>query len=161
MKQQLLLLEDVGGLGRSGDLVVAKPGYVRNYLIPQKKAIIAGSRTLKLQEKLREQRKIQADNDRKESEKLAADLVDIVLEFCVKVDPENNMYGSVTITDIIEAAAEKNIILKRQNFPHAHYAIKSLGKKKILLKLKEDVVASLHVEVTPENELETSNPKTA
>lgn len=40
MKQQLLLLEDVDGLGRSGDIVTARPGYFRNYLIPQKKPLL-------------------------------------------------------------------------------------------------------------------------
>ena len=54
MKPQLLLLEDVDGLGRSGDLVSAKPGYVRNYLLPKKKAVVASAGTLRLQAKLQE-----------------------------------------------------------------------------------------------------------
>lgn len=107
MKQQLLLLEDIEGLGRSGDVVTARPGYVRNFLLPQQKAVIAGTRTLRLQAKLKEQRMIQAAEDKAESEKLAEMLKDIVLEFQVRVDPDNNMYGSVTIADIIAAAEEK------------------------------------------------------
>lgn len=151
MKQQLLLLEDVDGLGRSGDIVTARSGYSRNYLIPQKKAIIAGAGTLRLQAKLKEERMRRAAADREESEKLAETLKSIVLEFQVRVDPDNNMYGSVTIADMIQAAAEKNIVLTRKNFPHSHYAIKNLGKKSVPLKLKEDVPATLTVEVTSEN----------
>ncbi|WP_286027278.1 50S ribosomal protein L9 [Chlamydia gallinacea] len=151
MKQQLLLLEDVDGLGRSGDIVTARPGYFRNYLIPQKKAIIAGAGTLRLQAKLKEERMRRAAADREESEKLAETLKSIVLEFQVRVDPDNNMYGSVTIADMIQAAAEKGIILTRKNFPHSHYAIKNLGKKNVALKLKEDVSATLVVEVTSES----------
>ncbi|ANH78746.1 50S ribosomal protein L9 [Candidatus Chlamydia sanziniae] len=161
MKQQLLLLQDVEGLGRSGDLVTARSGYIRNYLIPQKKAIIAGIGTLRLQTKLKEQRLLQAAADKAESEKLAELLKDIVLEFQVRVDPENKMYGSVTISDMIEAAANKNIPLLRKNFPHAHYAIKNLGKKRVPLKLKEEVTAILIVDVISDNEyvvvLESSN----
>ncbi|AAP05557.1 50S ribosomal protein L9 [Chlamydia caviae] len=151
MKQQLLLLEDVDGLGRSGDIVTARPGYVRNYLMPQKKAVIAGAGTLRLQAKLKEERLLRAAEDRAESEKLAEALRDVILEFQVRVDPDNNMYGSVTISDIIDEAAKKNIILTRKNFPHSHYAIKNLGKKSVPLKLKEDVTATLFVEVSSES----------
>ncbi|BAE80970.1 50S ribosomal protein L9 [Chlamydia felis Fe/C-56] len=151
MKQQLLLLEDVDGLGRSGDIVTARPGYVRNYLLPQKKAIIAGAGTLRLQAKLKEERLLRAAEDRAESEKLAELLKDLVLEFQVRVDPDNNMYGSVTISDIIAEAAKKNVILTRKNFPNAHYAIKNLGKKSVPLKLKEGVTATLFVEVSSES----------
>ncbi|SYX09278.1 50S ribosomal protein L9,50S ribosomal protein L9,Ribosomal protein L9,ribosomal protein L9,Ribosomal protein L9, C-terminal domain [Chlamydia poikilotherma] len=151
MKQQLLLLEDVDGLGRSGDIVTARPGYIRNYLMPKKKAVIAGAGTLRLQAKLKEERLLRAAEDRAESEKLAEALRDIILEFQVRVDPDNNMYGSVTISDIIDEAAKKNVILTRKNFPHSHYAIKNLGKKSVPLKLKEDVTATLFVEVSSES----------
>ncbi|AHK63447.1 50S ribosomal protein L9 [Chlamydia avium] len=151
MKRQLLLLEDVDGLGRSGDIVTARPGYFRNYLIPKKKAVIAGAGTLRLQAQLKEERMRRAAADREESEKLAETLKNIVLEFQVRVDPDNNMYGSVTIADMIQAAAQKNIVLTRKNFPHSHYAIKNLGKKNVPLKLKEDVPATLIVEVVSEN----------
>ncbi|WP_213357470.1 50S ribosomal protein L9 [Chlamydiifrater phoenicopteri] len=162
MKQQLLLLEDVDGLGRSGDIVTAKPGHVRNYLLPKRKAVIAGANTLKLQEKLREERKIKAQQDRVLSEALAKELQGIVLEFPVKVDPEQNMYGSVTVTDLIAGAAEKNITLTKKNFPSAHYAIKTLGMKKVALKLNEDVDAILVVEVFPEGqELKVSTPSSS
>ena len=46
MANQFLLIEDVDALGRSGDVVKAKPGYARNFLLPQKKAVIADKHTL-------------------------------------------------------------------------------------------------------------------
>lgn len=159
MKQQLLLLEDIDGLGRSGDLVTARPGYIRNYLLPQKKAVIAGAGTLRLQARLKEERLLRAASDKEESEKLALVLKEIVLEFQVRVDPDNNMYGSVTVSDIIESAAQQNIVLTRKNFPHSHYAIKNLGKKTVPLKLKEDVTAVLTVNVVAENAFEGVLPE--
>lgn len=68
MRNQLLLLEDVEDLGRSGDLVSVKPGFARNFLIPQKKAVVAEKYTLRLQAKLKEQRAKQAESDRQEAE---------------------------------------------------------------------------------------------
>ncbi|WP_213318113.1 50S ribosomal protein L9 [Chlamydiifrater volucris] len=152
MKQQLLLLEDVDGLGRSGDIVTAKPGHARNYLLPKQKAVVAGAGTLRLQERLKEERRLKAQQDRVLSEALAKELQGVILEFPVKVDPEQNMYGSVTVADLIAGAAEKNIVLTKKNFPSAHYAIRTLGKKKVALKLNEDVDAVLVVEVFPEGQ---------
>ena len=56
MKQQLLLLEDVEALGQKGDVVSARPGYVRNYLLPQQLAVIASPNTLRKRERLRQER---------------------------------------------------------------------------------------------------------
>ncbi len=51
MKQQLLLLEDVESLGKKGEVVTAKPGYIRNFLLPKRLAVIASPNTLRKQEK--------------------------------------------------------------------------------------------------------------
>ncbi|MBQ8498552.1 50S ribosomal protein L9 [Chlamydia sp.] len=153
MKPQLLLLEDVDGLGRSGDLVVAKPGYVRNYLLPKGKAMVASAGTLRLQAKLQEQRLLQAAADKEESLRLAEMLKNVVLDFQVRVDSEHNMYGSVTISEIISAAEQKGVVLTRKNFPRTHSGIKSLGRHVIGLKLKEGVTADLYVEVRADHEI--------
>ncbi|MEG1542616.1 MAG: 50S ribosomal protein L9 [Victivallaceae bacterium] len=150
MKQQLLLLEDIEGLGRSGDLVFARPGYVRNFLLPQKKAFRATGRTLKMQELLRKQRLERAAFDKLESESLSSKLAEMVFEFFVKVDPEQRMYGSVTVTDLIQSATEKGLHLERKSFPSSHYALKELGRKLIPLRLKEGVIAHLVVDIFSE-----------
>lgn len=150
MKQQLLLLEDVEGLGRSGDLVFARSGYVRNFLLPQKKAVRATGRTLKMQELLRKQRLERAACDELESESLSSKLTEMVFEFFVKVDPEQRMYGSVTVTDLIQSAMEKGLHLERKSFPSSHYVLKELGRKSIPLKLKEGVTANLIIDIFSE-----------
>ena len=100
MKQQLLLLQDVDALGKKGDVVSAKSGYVRNFLVPKKLAVIASPNTLRKQERLRQERAKQAVVDLKESEDLAKQIESIILETRVKVDPEGHMYGSVSAGDI-------------------------------------------------------------
>ena len=149
MKQQLLLLKDVIGLGRSGDVVTANPGYTRNFLLPQKKAVIAGKQTLKMQTRLKEDREKRAAVDRKEGEEMAAKLAEVVISIEVKADPEGKMYGSVTSHDIARLMQEKGHQIERKNIVLPH-PIKILGKHIINLKLREGVPATFTLEVTPE-----------
>ena len=67
MQNQLLLIKDVDSVGRSGDIVTVRPGYARNFLLPQKLAVVADKYTLKLQAKLQEERAKQAEVDTKEA----------------------------------------------------------------------------------------------
>src|SRR5689334_18731387 len=99
MPIQLLLLDDVDELGRSGDVVAVKPGYARNFLLPKKKGVMANKHTLRMQAKLKEERAKQAEIDRREAEELAARMTGIELNIVVKVDPEGHMYGSVSALD--------------------------------------------------------------
>lgn len=146
MKQQLLLLEDVDALGRKGEIVSAKPGFIRNFLLPKGYAIIATQNTLRKQERLRAERAKQAVIDQKESEELARQIEGIVVETTVKVDPEGHMYGSVSAADIALLLQERGLPLDRKSvlLPRP---IKQTGVHKISLKLKEGVSAfcDLHI----------------
>ncbi len=148
-KNQLLLLDDVDGLGRSGDVVTAKAGYVRNFLLPQKKALIANKQTLKMRVKLQEEREKRAVQDRKEAEELSARLEGFVLSTEVKVDPEGNMYGSVTILDLARMMQEKGYPIEKRSIALGQ-PIKTVGKHTIPLKLKENVSSQFHLEILPE-----------
>ncbi|NGX60661.1 MAG: 50S ribosomal protein L9 [Chlamydiae bacterium] len=149
MKQQLLLLEDVDGLGRSGDLATAKSGFVRNYLLPKRKAVIADKHTLKMQAKLQGERAKQTAVDREASEEVSSKLSGLVLTTVVKVDPEGKMYGSVTQIELVRMLEEKGYKIDKKNVVLAH-PVKSLGNHTIELKLPEGVVAWLTLKVDPE-----------
>lgn len=151
MRQQLLLLEDVDGLGRSGEIVTAKPGFVRNFLLPKRKALIADKHTIRMQKALQEKRAEQAKVDRKESEELAIKLADVMIEQEVKVDTEGKMYGSVTQMEIARLLQEAGYALERRNLLLAH-PIKSLGTHNIKLRLKEGVEAEVRLHVFPEGQ---------
>src|SRR5690349_17723137 len=111
MRNQLLLLQDVDDLGRSGDVVSVKPGFARNFLIPQKKAVVATPFTLRLRDELQKERAKRAEIDKTASEALAQDIEGKVLEIRVKVDPDGHMYGSVGYADIIRLFAGLGIQL--------------------------------------------------
>lgn len=149
MRSQLLLLEDVEDLGRSGDIVSVKPGYCRNFLLPQKKAVVADKFTLRLQAKLQAERAKQAESDRKESEVLALQIDNKTLVVEVKVDPDGHMYGSVTASDIVRLFDQEGVKLEKRNVLLAQ-PIKTLGIHPIHLKLKEGVPVRIAVNVVSE-----------
>lgn len=146
MKQQYLLITDVEDVGRSGEIISAKLGFARNYLIPQQKAVPANPHTLRMQARLQEERAKQAAVDRKEAEALAAKLQGLTLTTTVKVDPEGNMYGSVGYADILELFAKEGIQLDRRNIG-LNKPIKTVGVLPMTLKLKEGVICdyTLHI----------------
>jgi large subunit ribosomal protein L9 len=149
MKQQLLLLEDVESLGRKGEIVSAKPGYVRNFLLPRGFAVVANANTLRKQERLRDEREKQAIVDRRESESLAKQLEGIILEIKVKVDPEGHMYGSVSALDVAQLFSDKGFVIERK-YIQLNRPIKATGMHKISLKLKEGIVVTCQLSIIPE-----------
>jgi large subunit ribosomal protein L9 len=150
MKQQLLLLQDVEALGKKGEIVTAKPGYVRNFLLPQGFAQVATKNTLRKQERLRAEREKQAVVDRKESEELASQVEGTTLEIRVKVDPEGHMYGSVSAADIAQLFQEKGLPVDKKAVL-VNKPIKVTGAHKISLKLKEGIAATCVLSIIPEN----------
>jgi large subunit ribosomal protein L9 len=154
MRNQLLLLEDVEDLGRSGDIVSVKPGYCRNFLLPQKKAVVADKYTLRMQTKLKEERSKRAETDRKEAEEMAKKIEGMVFSIEVKVDPDGHMYGSVSALDIVRLFEEKGIVIERRNVVLIH-PIKTLGVHPINLKLKEGVPANITLKVGSGGEVPT------
>jgi large subunit ribosomal protein L9 len=143
---QLLLLDDVDGLGRSGDLVEVKPGYGRNYLMPQKKAVFADKHTLLMQVRLRQKREEKAAIDRHEAEQQASLYSGIELSTIVKVDPEGHMYGSVSAQDIVLLLAERGLHLERKQIILPQ-PIKALGKHSLSVRLKEEVTFSFSITI--------------
>jgi large subunit ribosomal protein L9 len=138
MKQQYLLISDVEDIGRSGEVISVKPGFARNFLLPNQKAVPANEHTLRMQARLKEERAKQANVDRKEAEELAAKLQGLTLTIKVKVDPEGNMYGSVGYTDILELLAKEGLQMDRRNIG-LNKPIKVIGNHPLTLKLKEGV----------------------
>ncbi len=149
-KEKLLLMEDVYGLGKKGQIVQAKPGYFRNFLWPKKKAIIADANTLRMQEKLQKEREEKAKEDRKLSQGIAEKLTQIDFAISVKTDPEGKMYGSVSATDIVALLSEKDMPVERHCVKLGK-PIKQVGSYRITLLLKEEVTAIVKLTISPED----------
>lgn len=160
---KLLLLEDVESLGRSGDIVSVRPGYARNFLLPQGFAVAASANALRMQAKLIEERQKKAAVDRQESEEVAARLEGVQLSTIVKVDHEGHMYGSVNTIDILHLLQnELNIALEKRSIQLKH-PIKETGVYTIPVKLKEGVSGSFKIKVVSDidQQTEASAPQEA
>lgn len=158
-KTQLLLLEDVINLGRKGELASAKPGFVRNYLLPQKKAVIADRRTIRMQEQLQSERAVQSANDKKDSQALATRLKEKTLTTKVKNDSQGHLYGSVTSSDIVKILEDQeSITIERKNviLPKP---FKTVGIFDVNLRLKEDVEATFKLRIEGETKVQEPKPK--
>lgn len=152
MAQKILLLEDVENVGRKGEVAAVKPGYAFNYLIPQGLALVANRTALRKQAQLQEERRVRAEEERKESLELASRLEGETVEIEVKVDHEGHMYGSVTALDIIRLVKLKTgIDLDKKMIPLKH-AIKEVGISDLTVRFKEGVTAEIHVKVYPKEE---------
>jgi large subunit ribosomal protein L9 len=147
MQNHLLLLKDVENVGRSGDVVTVRPGYARNFLLPQKMAVVADKHTLRMQAKLQEERAKQAIQDKNEATALSEKIAPMELSLVAKVDPDGHMYGSVSAADIVKLLAGNNINLDKKHVALPQ-PIKELGHHTIHLKLKEGVMVafSLHIQ---------------
>jgi large subunit ribosomal protein L9 len=154
MANKLLLVKDVDDLGRSGDIVSVKPGYARNFLLPQGFAVLADKRALKLQARLQEERQKKAIEDKKESEEFAALIEGVTLTRIVKVDHEGHMYGSVSSHDVVELLTKEiNREIEKKVIQNAlKHPIKEIGVFPLTAKLKEGVSATFTLKIVPEEE---------
>jgi len=158
-RTKLLLLLDVDDLGRSGEVVGVKPGYARNYLLPEGFATIADKYTLRMQAKLQAERAKQAIEDKKDSEALAKTLEGITLSTVVKVDQEGHMFGSVSQLDIMKLLKDEKQIEITKKMVVLPRPIKETGVHTIHLKLKEEVKAEFTLKVMPDREIEAPIPE--
>lgn len=152
MKRQLLLLQDVYNLGRKGEIVTARPGYVRNFLLPQEKAVIATKQTLKIREKLQKERALQAAVDKKDAEQLAELIKGKTLKITVKTDPAGHLYGSVGVKEIVRLFEEEGMVIERHHVKLPR-PIKKSGNYTVDLVLNEGVSAAIALQVIGETEV--------
>jgi large subunit ribosomal protein L9 len=144
---QIILLETLNKLGKAGETVTVKDGFANNFLLPQKKAIIANKKNLQdLQSKMAQ---INENNDKKikEANELKSKLNDQMITIQMEANEDGNLYGNVGPRQIYESLKSKfsveinpgNIILGN---------IKSLGHHSITLRLYDDISVNINLEVT-------------
>jgi large subunit ribosomal protein L9 len=106
---KLILKRDVHNLGTSGDIVNVKPGYARNYLLPQGLAYVASDANLRRIELEKQQVEERGKRDYLEARRRAAQLAGLVLTFHAKAGEEGKLFGSVTAADIADRAGEHDL----------------------------------------------------
>jgi len=141
---KVILREDVPSLGGSGAVVNVKPGYARNYLIPQGLAALATSRNIKMIEhKLREIQK-QIDAGKAQAETVKARLAATSVTIAKAAGDSEKLFGSVTAKEIEAALAAEGITLDRRRVVIGE-PIKALGVYTVGAKLPGGVMAEFKV----------------
>ena len=146
---EIILKEDIIGLGYKNDIVTVKKGYGRNYLIPAGKAVIASeSAKTVLAENLRQQAHKLAALKAAAEEK-AAKLEGVSLEIEAKVAATGQLYGSVNAAKVAEALAEKGIEIDRKIITMRD--IKQVGEYEAVAHFHKEVEVKIPVVVVAEN----------
>ncbi len=148
---QIILLERVEKLGQMGDEVAVKPGYARNFLLPQGKAVRA---TKANRERFEEQRiELEARNlERKsEAERVATDLNGLTVVLIRAASDTGQLYGSVTARDIADSIAAAGITIARSQVMMER-PIKTIGIFDFRIKLHPEVIVTVHINVAQSQE---------
>jgi len=148
---QIILLDKVVNLGNLGDVVKVKPGYARNFLIPQGKAKRATQDNLAAFEARR------AELERIAAEKLAAAQAEaakvdgLTVQIVRKAGVDGRLFGSVTNADVAEALETQGVKVEKSAVRMPEGPIKAVGDSQLQVALHTDVVVSITVSVLGEN----------
>lgn len=146
---EIILKEDIKGLGYKNDVVDVKSGYGRNYLIPQGLAIIANKSNKKMIAENIRQASHKAEKLKKDAEALAEKIGDIVLEIKAKAGESGKIFGAVTPLQISESLKEKGFDIDRKKI-NVGSDIKNLGDYTIELDLHKEVKHPVAIKVVTE-----------
>ena len=148
---ELILIEDVAGLGYKNDIVSVKKGYGRNYLIPQGKAVIASESARKVLAENLKQRAHKLAKIKADAEELAAKLAPVALTIATKVSATGTIFGAVTNIQIAEALAKLGFEIDRKTIV-VKETVKEVGSYTATVKLHKEVSVEIPFEVVAEEE---------
>ncbi len=146
---ELILRSAVPSLGQAGDLVRVRPGYARNFLLPQGLAFEATAGNRKRIEAETKVRQAKQSAERAEAEALAAKLGSLALAFTAKAGEDGKLFGSVTAQDIADQVAAAGHALDKRRIELEH-PLKTLGEHSVPVRLVHDVHTTLRVTISPE-----------
>lgn len=147
---EVILLEQVENLGGIGDKVKVRPGYGRNYLIPQGKATLATAANIAKFEARRAELEAKAAEELAEAEERAAKVAELRLVIQAKVGSEGKLFGSIGTVDISEAAEAVGVELARSEIRLPEGPIRVVGEHTIEVHLHTDVNVEVPVVVEAE-----------
>jgi large subunit ribosomal protein L9 len=146
---EVILREHIDNLGRRGDVVKVARGYARNFLLPQKLALVvteSNRQQIGREQKLAEVKDAQ---ERAAAEAYGQRLEQLEIEIARRVGENDTMYGSVTSADIAHALGAKGFEIDKRKIQLPD-AIKALGERQVPVKVHRDVTSQLRVKVVAE-----------
>jgi len=146
---ELILREDVDKLGSRGQVINVARGFARNFLLPQRLAVVASEANKKIVEQERQahlRREAKAQSDASDLAKLMTGLSVTISQ---KAGDQEQLFGSVTSKDVAEALERMNYTIDRRKI-HLDEPIKQLGEHKVPIRLHRDVTVDITVNVIRE-----------
>jgi large subunit ribosomal protein L9 len=147
---EVILTEDIPSLGKVGEVVKVREGYGRNYLLPNKKALVANSKNIKALEAQKKMLEAKAAKNLASADAVAKRLGELMLTFEREVGEENRLFGSVTNKDIAEELAKQGVPIDK-HLIHLESPLKSVGDHEVEVKLHSQLKATLKVSVVPKS----------
>jgi large subunit ribosomal protein L9 len=147
---ELILLENVRNLGKLGDKVKVKPGYGRNYLLPQGKAVRVNAENLAAFEARRAEYEAKANKLLTDSESRKAKLADVSVTISANASPEGKLYGSVGPREIADALQAAGHDIHKGEVIQGEGPIRHIGEFEVVISLHADVQSSVKVIVVGE-----------
>ncbi len=146
---KIILLQDVDKLGSAGDIVTVKDGYGRNFLIPQKMAVVATVGTVKAKEEERRQASRKVAQQKQDATRVAAELERTEVVLKAKVGSENRIFGSITAQQVADALTHQGFALDRRRI-ELNEEIRMIGVYTATVKLHPEVTAQVKIRVVSE-----------
>lgn len=152
---EVILLERIESLGQMGDVVSVKPGYARNFLLPQKKALRANDSNRKVFEERRAQLEAENLERKSEAEQVAKTLDGLAVVLVRAAGESGQLYGSVSARDIADAIGAAGVTVGRSQVK-LDKALKSLGLEPVRVQLHPEVSVNVIVNIArSQDEAET------
>lgn len=145
---KLLLRSDVSGVGKKGDIVEVADGYGRNYLLPKGFAIVATGKTEAQASSMRRSRDQHDLAARTAATEIAAKLVPAIIAVSARAKAEGDLFGSVSITEVVDAVKDQTGIELDRHTLHIDEPIKTVGTHTVGARLHPEVQFLITVEVT-------------
>ena len=147
---EVILKQDIKGLGFRDDVVTVRPGYGRNFLIPKGVATLATETNKKILAEVVKQRSFKEEKIRKEATANAEKLTGVSISVGAKAGESGKIFGSVTNIQIAEALKKAGYDVERKNIEMKEDSIKALGTYTAKVRLYKDIVAEVKFEVVSE-----------
>jgi large subunit ribosomal protein L9 len=147
---EVILKQDIEKLGHTGDIVTVRPGYARNFLIPQGMAVTATPSAKKMREETMRQRAHKEAKILEEAQALASKLAGVKLSIGAKAGESGKIFGSVNTIQIAEALTAAGFNIERKNIRIQEDAIKQLGAYEAEIVIHREVKQKVAFEVVGE-----------
>ena len=144
---KVILKQDIKGVGKKDEIINASDGYARNFLLPKNMAVEANSENMSKLKAKQDSKAFKKSQEKEEALKTAEKLAKILLKVPVKAGENGKIFGGVSAKEIAELLEKNYKIIVDKKKIELKEPIKTLGERKISIKLFEGVIGTVRIDV--------------